>query len=116
MAQSDVNDVIALSLLYPLSSEPLVMKYCASGWLGKRLIMGVQGNPDQWNKPNVIIVDNYKPLVAAAKFDWVLPKYDQGWKADWQGSYVDYIIRLNQLARSSSLPDMPNFEDASCLN
>lgn len=90
---------------------------CKTGWLGKRLRMGVQGHSANWNKPNIIIVDNYNPLVNAVNLDWVLPKYvNGGWVSDSQGSYVEFIIRLNQLSSDPLLPTIPDFADASCLS
>jgi hypothetical protein len=120
ISKADVNGIagiVAQSLANPLAigSSPLA-NYCASGWLGKRLLMGVQGNPADWNMPNIIIVDNYNPIVTAAQFNWVLPKYANGnWAKDWQGGYVDFIVRLNKLNRDSSLSSMSNFSDAQCL-
>ena len=118
MDQTQVSNLIAWSLLNPLrilDSTPL-NSYCASGWLGKRLTMGVQGDPAQWNKPNILIVDNYNPIVKATQFDWILPKYMSGqWVSDWRGGYVDFVIRLNALARDSSLSAVTGFSDDQCL-
>ena len=120
ISKADVNGlfgIVAQSLANPLAigSSPLA-NYCASGWLGKRLLMGVQGNPVDWNMPNIIIVDNYNPIVAAAQFNWVLPKYANGnWAKDWQGGYVDFIVRLNKLSRDNSLSGLTNFSDTQCL-
>lgn len=120
ISKSDVNGVtgiVAVSLANPLAigSSPLA-SYCNSGWLGKRLLMGVQGNPSDWNMPNIIIVDNYNPQVPATQFAWVLPKYSNGaWAKDWEGSYVDFIVRLNKLSRDSSLSGISNFSDTQCL-
>jgi|GEM_PF-1363075 len=87
---------------------------CPSGGLGKRLRMGVQGNAADWNIPNIIMVDNYNPI--ANRFAWVLPKYTNGsWVKDWQGDYVDFIIRLNRLKRDDALIGATIFPDGQCL-
>jgi hypothetical protein len=87
---------------------------CPSGGLGKRLRMGVQGNSADWNIPNIIMVDNYNPT--ANQFAWVLPKYTNGgWVKDWQGEYVDFIIRLNRLKRDVALTGATIFPDGQCL-
>jgi hypothetical protein len=118
MSQGEVDSVVNWSLLNPLrilDSTPL-NSYCASGWLGKRLTMGMQGDPARWNKPNILIVDNYNPIVKATQFNWVLPKYIAGrWVSDWRGGYVDFVIRLNALPRDASLSAMTGFSDDQCL-
>jgi hypothetical protein len=120
ISKADVNGstgIVAQSLANPLASgsSPLA-NYCASGWLGKRLLMGVQGNPVDWNMPNIIIVDNYNPIVTATQFNWVLPKYANGnWVKDWQGGYVDFIIQLNKQNRDNALNGLTNFSDTQCL-
>jgi hypothetical protein len=120
ISTSDVNGlsgIVATSLLFPLANGPSPLApYCSSGWLGKRLRMGVQGSQAEWNTPNIIIVDDYNPTVPAAQYDWVLPKYANGnWAKDWQGGYVDLIVRLNKLPRDASLTGVSNFADAQCL-
>jgi hypothetical protein len=113
-----LSGIVAQSLVNPLAigSSPLA-NYCASGWLGKRLLMGVRGNPINWNMPNIIIVDNYNPNVKAAQFNWVLPKHTNGsWVKDWQGGYVDFVIKLNKLNRDNALNGLTNFSDAQCLS
>jgi hypothetical protein len=120
ISKSDVNGItgiVATSLANPLAigSSPLA-NYCASGWLGKRLLMGFQGNPSDWNMPNIIIIDNYNPIVSATQFNWVLPKYANGsWVKNWEGGYVDFIVRLNMLNRDSSLSGISDFSDTQCL-
>ncbi len=112
-----INGIVAQSLANPLAIglSPLA-NYCASGWLGKRLLMGVRGNVADWNMPNIIIVDNYNPIVKATQFNWVLPKYTNGnWVKDWQGGYVDFVIRLNKLNRDNALNGLTNFSDTQCL-
>ena len=115
LSESEVGDIVWISLRsfgYP----DLFANYCVSGWLGKRLRMGVQGNPADWNIPNIIMVDNYNPTVSSNQFDWVLPKYTNGgWVKDWKGSYVDFIIRLNRLKRDDALNGVTNFSDSQCL-
>lgn len=106
----NVLDASFYTVPYPLAP------YCTSGWLGKRLKMGIQGSREDWNTPNIIIVDNYNPTVPAAQYDWILPKYANGnWTKDWQGGYVDFIIRLNKLPRDDSLSGVSNFADGQCL-
>ena len=114
LSESDVEDVV-LSSFKKSPTHPLI-NYCASGWLGKRLLMGVQGNSVDWNMPNIIMVDNYNPTNKNLQFDWVLPKYiNGGWVKDWQGGYVDFIIRLNRLKRDVALNGVTNFSDSQCL-
>jgi hypothetical protein len=114
LSDSDVNTMVVRSLLPPFDTK--LSSYCASGWLGKRLLMGVQGNPADWNMPNIIMVDNYNPTNKNVQFDWVLPKYTNGgWVKDWQGGYVDFIIRLNRLKRDDALNGVTNFSDSQCL-
>lgn len=114
LSESDVDDVV-LSSFKKSPTHPLT-NYCASGWLGKRLRMGVQGNPADWNIPNIIMVDNYNPTVPSILFNWVLPKYiNGGWVKDWQGGYVDFIIRLNRLKPDHALNGVTNFSDSQCL-
>jgi hypothetical protein len=115
LSDSDVNTIIATQFFYSKDTK-ILSSYCASGWLGKRLLMGVQGNPADWNMPNIIMVDNYNPTVPANQFDWVLPKYiNGGWVQDWKGGYVDFIIRLNRLKRDDALNGVTNFSDSQCL-
>jgi hypothetical protein len=114
LSESDVDDVV-LSSFKKSPTHPLT-NYCASGWLGKRLRMGVQGNPADWNIPNIIMVDNYNPTVPSIQFNWVLPRYiNGGWVKDWQGGYVDFIVKLNKLSRDKSLSSVSNFSDTECL-
>jgi hypothetical protein len=114
LSESDVDDVV-LSSFKKSPTHPLT-NYCASGWLGKRLRMGVQGNPADWNIPNIIMVDNYNPTVPSIQFNWVLPRYiNGGWVKDWQGGYVDFIVKLNKLSRDKSLSGVSNFSDTECL-
>lgn len=85
---------------------------CAEGWLGKRLRIGIEGDPDKWNAPNIIIADNYLAN------EWVLPDYQNGqWVASQKGRYVDMAIALNRVDRKARrLKDVSNFDDGQCLN
>lgn len=115
LSKSEVDYLLYRSMNEPSGSE-LLANYCASGWLGKRLRMGVQGNPADWNTPNIIMIDNYNPTVRANQFSWVLPRYtNSNWVKDWQGGYVDFIIRLNRLKRDDALNGVTNFSDSQCL-
>jgi hypothetical protein len=115
LSDSDVNTIVIRSSLLPPFDTKL-SSYCSSGWLGKRLSMGLQGNSTDWNIPNIIMIDNYNPTVRYNQFNWVLPKYSNGvWVKDWEGGYVDFIVRLNQLSRDSSLSAVSNFSDNQCL-
>lgn len=85
---------------------------CPGGWLGKRLRMGVEGDPDKWNAPNIIMADNY--LLT----EWVLPDYRNGqWIASQKGRYVDMAIALNRIDRKARrLIDVREFSDGQCLH
>ena len=84
---------------------------CEEGWMGKRLRMGVEGDPTKWNAPNIIIADNYKAS------QWVLPNYRNGkWVKDQKATFVDMAISLNRIKRDPSrLQNATNFEDGLCL-
>ena len=109
----------SLFLMPPDSRAFQNIQTCKTGWLGKRLRMGLEGNPTNWNAPNVVMVDNYKPESAdpRAKFDWILPDHQSGsWQRGSAGGFVDMIIALNQInpttRRLTSVTDM---QDANCL-
>lgn len=84
---------------------------CAEGWLGKRLRMGMQGDPSKWNSPNIIITDNYKAS------DWVIPSHNGSrWTKGFSGSYVDMIIQLNKMPKSEKqLFNISDMQDGQCL-
>lgn len=92
---------------------------CQSGWLGKRLRMGIQGESDQWNAPNIIIVDNYVPQRARAgsEYAWVLPDFKNGqWVMDKATGFVDMIISLNRISREDRpLREVTDMQDGQCL-
>ncbi len=81
------------------------------GWLGKRLRMGLEGDPAKWNPPNIIIADNYQAN------QWVVPDYRNGqWVKGQVSSYVDMAIALNRIDQTKRrLQDVTNFEDGRCL-
>lgn len=119
MSQADVDSLVLWSTLNPfaITNTTAMSSYCQSGWLGKRLVTSLQGDSSKWNKPNIIILDNYNPMVGATKFNWVMPKHNgTRWVADWQGGYVDYVIRLNTLSRNGSLANVTGFNDDQCLD
>lgn len=92
---------------------------CRSGWLGKRLRMGMEGDPAQWNRPNIVIVDNYAPGKSdpRTQHDWILPDYVSGqWANSYSGSYVDMFIQLNNLrTENQRLKTVVNLSDDRCL-
>lgn len=93
-------------------NRPLSFKGpCAEGWLGKRLRLGIEGDPAKWNSPNIIIADNYKAS------DWVLPNNESGkWVKGFSGSYVDMIIELNKIGRGKNrLANVTDMQDGQCL-
>ncbi len=98
---------------------------CASGWLGMRLRMSLEGNPD-WNPANIVIVDNYAPPQHTeenqnssidTRFDWVLPDYrDNKWVKDKSGSYVNMFVALNQMELGNQrLANASIPADGTCL-
>jgi len=112
-------DYVVRQVNYPLNY--IKDSKCQGGWLGKRLRMGLEGNPDVWNPPNIIIVDNYdnKGLSAGAyESQWVLPNYKNGkWVKDQAGGYVDMIISLNKIPKGGNrLTDVKDLQDGQCLN
>lgn len=92
---------------------------CPSGWLGKRLRMGLEGDPALWNLPNIVIADNYLPARAHASthYDWLLPDHVSGqWVQDYSGSYVGMFIRLNQIrTEDRRLKSVLDLSDDRCL-
>ncbi|PIT83707.1 hypothetical protein [Limnohabitans sp. 15K] len=92
---------------------------CPSGWLGKRLRMGLEGDSSQWNRPNIVIVDNYAPGRAdpRAQHDWILPDYVSGqWVNSYSGSYVDMFIQLNKIrTEDQRLKTVVDLSDDRCL-
>lgn len=103
---------------------------CETGWLGKRLRMGIEGDPANWNRPNIVIVDNYDPVKDGKNptvsqyntyYDWILPDYHNGlWVKSQAGSYVDMIVSLNKIAagdgaRNSRLSSVTDLQDNQCL-
>ena len=92
---------------------------CPSGWLGKRLRMGLEGDPAQWNPPNIVIVDNYVPerADASTQHNWILPDHVSGqWVQDFSGSYVGMFIRLNQInTEGRRLKSVADLADERCL-
>lgn len=97
----------------------LAASACMEGWLGKRLRMGIEGNSNDWNSPNIIIVDNYEPRRAKAgsEFDWVLPDSVNGrWVKGFSGSYVDMIVELNKIPKGGNrLANVKDMQDGQCL-
>lgn len=98
----------------------LMSQACAEGALGKRLRLGLEGDPSQWNAPNIIIADNYDPDTSnGLGFDWVLPDYDgSNWVSFQEGRYVEMIIALNRIdseqRRLIGLTNA-NLQDRTCL-
>ena len=94
-------------------------KNCPGGWLGKRLRMGLEGNQDKWNPPNVVIADNYEydGMYKNKGYQWVLPDYKDGkWVKGFSGSYVDMIIELNKIRRGKNrLSNVTDMQDGQCL-
>lgn len=92
---------------------------CRTGWLGKRLRMGLEGNDMFWNPPNIIIADNYENFGALSKkgYQWILPDYRNGkWVKGQAGSYVDMIIELNKIPRDGRrLQSVTDMQDGQCL-
>lgn len=92
---------------------------CQTGWLGKRLRLGIEGNPAKWNAPNIIIADNYAPERAhsGSEYAWVLPDYKNGqWVREKATSYVDMIISLNRIPREAKrLMEVVDLQDNVCL-
>ena len=92
---------------------------CPSGWLGKRLRMGLEGDPANWNRPNIVIVDNYAPGRSdpRAQHDWILPDYVSGqWVNGFSGSYVDMFIQLNKIrTEDQRLKTVVDLSDDRCL-
>lgn len=92
---------------------------CPSGWLGKRLRMGIEGSDVAWNPPNVIIADNYEYAGATSNkgYQWILPDYKNGkWVKGQASSYVDMIIALNKISRDDRrLKSVTDMQDGQCL-
>jgi hypothetical protein len=92
---------------------------CPSGWLGKRLRMGMEGDPAQWNRPNIVIVDNYAPGKSdpRTQHDWILPDYVSGqWVKAYSGSFVEMFIQLNNIrTENQRLKTVVNLSDDRCF-
>ena len=92
---------------------------CLTGWLGKRLWMGINrpsGSLNEtsgnWNKPNILMIDNYD-----AGGYWTTVSWDgSNWKRKETGGFVDFVIRLN-INDSPGSKDtvITSFQDNQCL-
>ena len=113
------EDMKSGTIAFPGNFKSFLQKSaCQEGWLGKRLRMGLEGDPNKWNPPNIIIADNYNPMSAddSTGYAWVLPDYKDGnWVKDQSGGYVDMIIALNKIKRSNRLKGVTDMQDGQCL-